>query len=181
MEWSQENKCWMVGEPLPENPTLEDLKDNWKNRKPMISAGQLKKMKAMHKRADPKYNFGAVKALNDIYYIPPKVFEELMQPLKPEDKMFLTGDPISKDSLGIGGGDVPLHQKIAEIEAMGPALEKPQDKSIELESGENNDKILPMNHEHQLSPEKRKILEKLKNSDDEKVQKKSRFNDDASY
>ena len=21
MEWSQENKCWMVGEPLPENPT----------------------------------------------------------------------------------------------------------------------------------------------------------------
>ena len=55
MEWDEKNKCWMVGEPLPQNPTLQDIKDNWNNRKPMISAGRLKKIKKMHARADTKY------------------------------------------------------------------------------------------------------------------------------
>jgi hypothetical protein len=179
MEWSQRDKCWMVGEPLPDNPTLEDLKENWTSRKPMISAGRLKKMKEMHKRADPKYNFGAVKALNEVYYIPPKVYEELLLPLKPEDKMFLTGAPISKDSLGVGAGEVPLHEKIRQIEAMGE-VEMPKfgefesEKKSELGSGESG--ITPMNV---LTPEKRAILDGLKKKDDEKP--KGRFNDDASY
>lgn len=180
MEWSQRDKCWMVGEPLPDNPTLEDLKENWSSRKPMISASRLKKMKEMHKRADPKYNFGAVKALNEVYYIPPKVYEELLLPLKPEDKMFLTGAPISKDSLGIGaGGEVPLHEKIKQIEAMGE-VEMPKFGEFESEDvaelGSGESKITPMNA---LTPEKRAILDSLKKKDDEKP--KGRFNDDASY
>jgi len=184
MEWSQENKCWMVGEPLPENPTLEDLKDNWNNRKPMISAGRLKKMKAMHKRADPKYNFGAVKALNEVYYIPPKVYDELLQPLKPEDKMFLTGDAISKDALGIGAGEVPLHEKIKQIEAMGEVVMPKIRESAKLsELGAGESEIKPMNevtamNAQPLTPEKEIVLENLKKQDEKP---KSRFNDDASY
>jgi len=180
MEWSQRDKCWMVGEPLPDNPTLEDLKENWSSRKPMISAGRLKKMKEMHKRADPKYNFGAVKALNEVYYIPPKVFEELLLPLKPEDKMLLTGAPISKDSLGISGGEVPLHEKIRQIEAMGE-VQVPKFGEFETEEknqlGSGDSEISPMNGI--LTPEKRAILDGLKKKDDEKP--KGRFNDDASY
>merc|ERR1712178_81724 len=115
---------------------------------------------------------------------------------KPEDKLTLTGETISKDSLGIGAGEVSLGEKIKQIEAMDdepelPKLGKMQSinfseigaggKFVEIESGESElkplNEVLPINGQP-LTKEKREMLENLKKEDEKKV--RSRFNDDAS-
>ena len=125
------------------------------------------------------HNFGAVKALNEIYYIPPKEFEALVQPLKPEDKLTLTGKAISRECLGIADGEVPLHEKIKQIEAMGFEPEAPKlggvtDDNLLSSSSD----VQPLNQPKALTPEKRRELDE---ANAKKLKAKSRFDDDASY
>jgi len=182
MRWSEAHSRWFVGEPLPQDPTLEDFKDNWKNEKPLIGHTEVRKLLKMHRNADPKYSYEHIVTLQKHYYIPADIYDELRSPMNPADRLTLTGEKVSKSELGISDGEISLHKFIENIEksptiAAGETpphaqLADPTQATPQLETSNM------IQHETQVKRKPGSLNDAVESV---KSAKPRRFDDDASY